>query len=553
MTPRGLLHLLTAYGAVLALCSLLLFWCVRVDRSRVPRGPVLISIWQHGERKARVAATDESSAVRALLAEAAEPGATRVVEQIVDSAPVLPLGRLIFAASIAPARDGVSATYQGRTAYLTPDDLLKLEAYEAVLDYGQLGISLGANADKVLGPLAAELGTNADELFRHATFRRFCVERSSHYPKELGAADVSLDVVRGSVLNAARYLLHNQKRDGSFRYEVNAMTGDDEPGYNFPRHAGATYFLARTANQLHDSKLFRAAQSAAVYLKDSQTLRCGAHSCVGEGDTVDVGASALALLAYVELINGGAAEYHDAALDLAGFLRAQQRSDGDFQHIYSVAEQHPVDVQLEYYTGEAAFALSRVQRISGDARDLEASRHALSFLVQRPVLFLGGHYFWGPEHWTCQVLDDLWQRAPDRAALRFCLNWQANNRVLQYGALADRPGIEGGLSRGPFLSPRLTPLASRMEAAVATLSVARQAGVEPAELATLGAEIKSGLAFLLRYQYTPGPAYLMPDPRAVSGGFPGSLVDQHVRIDYPQHAGGALLRYWELEHAAKEQ
>ena len=549
MTLRGLLRLLAAYCVALALCSLVVFWCVRLDRTRAPRGPVLVSIWEHGERKARVAEPDEPSAVRALLAEAAEAGATRVVEQIVDSAPILPFGRLVFAASIAPARDGVSATYQGRTAYLTPDDLLKLEAYEAILDYGQLGISVGADANKVLSALAAELGTTPDELFRHGRFRRFCVLRTTHYPTELTAADVNLDAVKTSVLNAARYLVRNQKRDGSFRYEVNAMTGRDEPGYNFPRHAGATYFLARTANQLHDPKLFRAAQTAAAYMKDRQTLHCGAHSCVGEGDTVDVGASALAVLAYVELINGGASEYHDAALDLAGFLRAQQRSDGDFQHIYSVSEQHPVDIQMEYYTGEAAFALSRVQRISGEARDLEASRHALSFLVKRPALFLGGHYFWGAEHWTCQVLDDLWQRAPDPAALQFCLNWQANNRVLQYEAVPERPEIDGGLSRGPFLSPRLTPLASRMEAAVATLSVARQAGVAEAELSALDAEIKRGFAFLLRYQYTPGLTYLMPDPRAVSGGFPGSPVDQHVRIDYPQHAGGALLRYWELEHS----
>jgi hypothetical protein len=87
-----------------------------------------------------------------------------------------------------------------------------------------------------------------------------------------------------------------------------------------------------------------------------------------------------------------------------------------------------------------------------------------------------------------------------------------------------------------------------MEAAVATLTVARQAGVAASEVSALELEIKRGFAFLLRYQYTPGPSYLMPDPRALIGGFPGSPIDLHVRIDYPQHAGGALLRYWELEH-----
>jgi hypothetical protein len=54
----------------------------------------------------------------------------------------------------------------------------------------------------------------------------------------------------------------------------------------------------------------------------------------------------------------------------------------------------------------------------------------------------------------------------------------------------------------------------------------------------------------LRYQYSPGPSYLMPDPRALSGGVPGSPVDLHVRIDYPQHAGDAWLRYIELQSGA---
>jgi hypothetical protein len=284
-------------------------------------------------------------------------------------------------------------------------------------------------------------------------------------------------------------------------------------------------------------------------MKDRATLRCGPDACIGEGDQVDLGAAALALLAYVELLSGGAQEYRAPALDLAGFLRAQQRPDGDFQHLYSVKEQHAIDVQLEYYTGEAAFALSRVARVSADARDLDAARRALSFLVHRSPWFVSARYFWGAEHWTCQVLEDLWQRAPDQSALDFCLRYQAANRRLQYDAPPAPSEYDGALSRGPFLSPRLTPVASRMEAAVATLAVARQAGLPAREIETLEHEIRRCFAFLLRYQFTPGPTHLMPAPQAFVGGFPGSPVDLHVRIDYAQHAGGALLRYWELAQA----
>jgi hypothetical protein len=545
VTLRHLLWLLAAYVAVLAASSLLVFRVVRLDRTRAARGPSLVNVWRGGARLARSVVPSGESAEQALRDDAGLPGATRVIDEIVDSAPILPFGKFVLGASVAPAKDGISVNFQGKSAYLTPDDLLKLEAYEGNFQLGPLTVVLGIDPDKALGALAAELHVSADELLRQGTFRRFCVTRRARYPRRITEAQISEGALRDSVQNAAHYLIRNQQRDGSFRYEVNALTGGDEPGSNYPRHAGAAYFLARAANQFHDVRLFRAAELAGTYMKDHATLRCGAHACVGEGDTVDVGASALALLAYVELLTGGATEFHDSALDLAGFLRAQQRSDGDFQHLYSVKEQHPIDIQLEYYTGEAAFALSRVHRVSGDSRDIEAARHALSFLVTRSPLFLGAHYFWGAEHWTCQVLEDLWQRAPNRVALKFCLDFQASNRVLQLDSPPAPAEYDGAVTRGPFMTPRLTPLASRMEAAVATLSVARKAGVSRAETALLDAEIRRGFAFLLRYQYAPGPTYLMPDPHALFGGFPGSPIDLHVRIDYPQHAGGALLRYWE--------
>jgi len=549
VTPRLLGRLLAGYVLVLALLSLVLWRALRLNRTHPPSGTTIVSVWQNGRRVARSVITGD--ATNALELEARAPRATRVANAIVDSAPMLKWNRLVFAGCIAPVRDGVSATYQGRTAYATPDDLLKAEAYESPLQLGPLQLVLGIDADKVLALLAEELKTTPEELFAHASFRRFALEDQQSFPRRLEPKEVTLPAVETAVLTTAHYLVRNQKRDGSFRYEVDTMTGKDSDEYNFPRHAGATYFLARTGNQLHDAASSRAARAAGAFMKDRTTLRCGAHACVGEGEQVDVGASSLALLTYVELLNGGASEFHDAALELAEFLRSQQLENGDFMHFYSVSEQHPINVQVEYYTGEAAFALSRVARISQNPKDLEAAQRALAFLVARSPLFVGAKYFWGAEHWTCQVMEDLWQRAPDRHALQFCLDWQGINRSLQLSSPPALPAYDGALTRGPFVSPRLTPLASRLEAAVATLAVARTAGIEQKQLELLEREIQHGFAFLLRYQFVPGPAYLMPDPRSASGGVPGSPVDLHVRIDYPQHAGDAWLRYIELNRPAQ--
>jgi len=545
VTPRTLLRLLAIWLGVLFVCSVSILWVVRIDRTHPPTGPYLISVWERGQRRARTVVASDPE--HALVDETKRRGVQRIVEQIVDSAPILGHSWLILGHSLAPARDGLSASYHGRTAYASPDDLNKLEAYEHLVHWGPITLIMGIDVSKVLGVLSHELGTEPAELLRHGSFRRFAVISDGAYPRDFSEADVTLDAVKSSVLEAARYLARNQRRDGSFRYELNAVTGGDSDDYNYPRHAGATYFLARAGNQLHDAQLSRAAVRAGAFMKDRATQQCGAHACVGEGGQVDIGSSALAVLAYAELLAGGNEEFRAPTLDLAAFLRSQQRPDGEFQHFYSVSEQHPIDIQVEYYAGEAAFALSRAQRVSGDPRDLEAARHALSFLVKRSPLFLGARYFWGAEHWTCQVLADLWQRAPDPVALQFCLDWQAVNRNLQFEAPPAPDSYDGGISRGPFMAPRLTPTASRLEAAVATLEVARAAGVPAAQIELLEHQIKRAFAFLLRYQFSPGPTHLMPNPRQLAGGFPGSPIDLHVRIDYPQHAAGALLRYWELE------
>jgi len=545
VTPRVFLRLLAIWGGVLVVCATMIFFVVRIDRARPAAGPYLVSVWQRGERTARTVVTDKPEVVWQGPADGR--GAQRVIEQIVDSAPILWNSWLVLGHSIVPARDGVSASFDGRTAYLSPDDLRKLEAYEFTFALGPLSLVMGIDVNKVLGALAHELGTEPHELLRHGSFRRFAVVSDAPYPRKVSEADVTVEAIKSSVQDAARYLSRNQRRDGTFRYELDAMTGEESRDYNFPRHAGATFFLARAGSQFRDAQLSRAAERAGNFMKDRATLRCGAFACVGEGDQVDIGAAALALLAYVELLSGGNEEFRAPALELAGFLRSQQRADGEFQHFYSVKEQHPIDVQVEYYTGEATYALSHAHRVSGDARDLEAARRGLSFLVARSPLFLGSHYFWGAEHWTCQALADIWQRAPDPVALEFCLDWQAVNRNLQFDSPPAPASYDGGITRGPFMAPRLTPTASRLEAAVATLEVARAAGVPAAQVELLERQIKRAFAFLLRYQFTPGPTYSMSNPRLLAGGFPGSAVDLHVRIDYPQHAGGALLRYWELE------
>jgi hypothetical protein len=140
-------------------------------------------------------------------------------------------------------------------------------------------------------------------------------------------------------------------------------------------------------------------------------------------------------------------------------------------------------------------------------------------------------------------MDDLWDRSPNPAALDFCLRWHAFGRTVQYAA-GDTPyDAEGAYGLGPLAPPHLTPAASRSEAALATLDVARKAGVDEGELGPLEAQIRKSVAMLLRHQFTPGPSHLLADPAAVEGAVPASEVDWQLRIDFAQHTGGALIRW----------
>jgi hypothetical protein len=212
----------------------------------------------------------------------------------------------------------------------------------------------------------------------------------------------------------------------------------------------------------------------------------------------------------------------DDLTDLAAFLRSQLRPDGESMHEFDRSTGKPIDVQYPYYSGEVAFALARAQRLTQNPDDLHGASAALAHLVQRTWSVAQNRYFFGTEHWTCQALEELWDRAPDRNALDFCLDYQGYNRLLQAGSNEMLGDFDGGFAQSPFYPPRLTPAGSRTEGAVATLATAIRAKASSSQIAAL---------------------HLLRNPARAFGGLPGGPTDLHLRVDFPQHCGGALLRY----------
>jgi hypothetical protein len=551
LRERPLAACLVAWAVATAIACVAVhrFYALDVDEAR-PRA-VVASVWHSGQLLARAVlekAGDASPALQAALA--AEPGATLVHESIVAEGPVVTWSEPALAISFVPGRDGIAATIDGKTTYLTPDDLLARQAYDKGVNIEGIQLTTGVDVVVALAALADRLGTTARDLLDRGRLRRIRVVRTTPgAPAEhvVTADAFSIDDARDIAIGAGRYLARGVDADGRFRYLVDAPTNRTLPGYDWPRHAGATYFLAQVAALSGDPEVAWAALRAASWLRDHAMVTCGEHRCIGDANVVDVGSAALTVLAFVEIARTRLdAGYALLVPELTAFVRAQQRPDGEFMHLFNRSAGAPIDQQLLYYSGEATLALSRAHTLIRDARDLDAATRALAHLVGGAWTFFGSRYYWGEEHWTCQAMDDLWDRAPNPAALRFCLDWQAFSRKLQYGPTDTPFDGDGAYGFGPLLTPRLTPVGSRGESGIATLDAARHAGVAPAELAPLERQMRRSLSLLARHQLRREQCYLCSDPAAVDGAMPGSEVDWQLRIDYAQHTGSAMIRWLEL-------
>lgn len=536
MSARVLARLLAAYLAVVLAACVIVY---REARLVPPERPVtIVSRWQDGALIDRRVVTDESPR---------EEGT--VAERVTGEAALFPLPSAL-AVGLVSGRDGVSATLDGTTAYVTVDDLLAARAYDHGATFLDPTLGVGVHPAVVLHLVAERLGIPPGEVTRRASLRRVRFERQGPPNAPPVKADtVTPEVVQDAAHDAARYLARHVDEAGRFRYLVDATTDRTLPGYNWPRHAGATYFLAQAARYFDDPGVRFAMLRAASRLRDDTMVDCGKARCIADDREATAGASALALIAFTEIVDSGAdGTYLVAVRELAAFLRAQQRPDGEFMHVYRRDLRAPVDVQYMYTTGEAALALGRAHRVTGDPADLAAASAALAHLA-RGWSFFGSRYFFAEEHWTCQAVAELWDRAPDREALTLCLRWNAYQNRLQQDD-GDGPfDADGAFGFGPFVRPRVTPASSRGEGAAAALAVLERSGTAvelDGQAPRLELQLRRALAFVLRHRFAPGPRHLLRNPDAMAGAIPATGADLDVRIDYPQHAGSMMLRWLEL-------
>jgi len=548
-----LARILLVYGAALALVCLLVAHLFALGPPARPT--VLAAVWSGGKLAARmnVSAVGERTGELDRIA-AGVTAPELVYETISAESRVATKPDWLFALSLVPGRDGVEAQFRGQTAYVMPDDLLSRQGYDHGVNAESVGLAVGADVPLIFAILSERLHASARDVAREAVIRRVRVERTSAgraSPPRITGETLTHAMVRDAALDAAEYLARGLDDEGRFRYMVSATDNRSLSGYDWPRHAGATYFLAQAAALSGNTDLRYATLRAAAQLRDRGLVTCGEHRCIAQDDVAEIGSSALAVVAFVEIVRSGIdGSYRPLVADLTRFLRSQQRPDGEFMHQYDRRARRPIDVQFVYFTGEATLALARAYGLSESREDLDGAQRALAHLVGPAWHFFGDRYYFGEEHWTCQAMADLARVAPNAEALDFCLRWQRYGRRLQHADGDSPQDADGAVGIDPVITPRLTPVASRCEAAVATLDAVTRtgagSGVADAERQALDRQTRRALAFLLRHQFRPGPTHLFADPMAVHGAIPGSPVDFQLRIDYAQHAGSAMIRWLEV-------
>ncbi|MDD9941176.1 MAG: hypothetical protein OXU20_09070 [Myxococcales bacterium] len=481
---------------------------------------------------------------------AQHPGWGAEPEQPIRFAVAVPLGDAPFLdvvpgldlLGLVPLREGVSASVDGRTAHLSPHAVWALAVLDEAVVTPIPDLSFGADVDRLRQALARKLGVPAAQL--RGKLRRFVAETLTGpaYPAD---EQPSPEALRAAARQGAAFLLRHQRRDGRFTYVYDARADEARRGrgYSLARHAGTTFFLAQAARLLDMPEAREGARRALRWVRRRALTDCGQAKCVGGGRLIRLGGSALTALATAEWLRGGTAEQERKLLEqLTAHIRAVQRPDGELMHDYDRKRKRPIDRQRMYYSGEAALALLRAHRVLGDARDLATVASLMRHLTGGGWSFFGSRYFYGEEHWTCQAVAAGAGRLDVASGLDFCLRWSEFQRRIQYGPTETQWPAWGAYGVGPVLLPRITAIASRVEAGVPIYRVALARGDDVGELRT---QLAASVSALMRFRWSPGPIHLMKNPAAALGGFPMTQASLQVRNDFVQHAGSAMLAWAE--------
>ena len=343
---------------------------------------------------------------------------------------------------------------------------------------------------------------------------------------------------------------HGQE-DGSYNYLYQTKSDELEGGYNLLRHAGACYALYELYEATGDERYRRTADRGLSWLvqhvRGPKPADAAAgtdfQAVVSPGEEAKLGGAALMMLALLkglEVSDEESPETLERIRALGRHLLFRQKPDGEWHSKYFYGAPDPRPFTSIYYPGEAALALTRLGHLDPQGPWLDSARRGALWLIQvrdadKAVPDLPH------DHWLlmalAEMVDQLGESEAEQAEREIFARHAEKIAAAIIGAQRHTSAYPDWI--GTFYDPpRSTPTATRAEALVAMVRLARTLGQDSAPYLEA---LEAMAAFQLRTQLTPTSALYLPRPDRSLGGFRRSLSNWEVRIDYVQHNISALL------------
>lgn len=351
--------------------------------------------------------------------------------------------------------------------------------------------------------------------------------------------DFELDDLAEAAQGGGDYLVRAVQEDGKFIYHYDPVLDENVSHYNLVRHAGSLYSMYELFMVTRDPELLAVADRACDYmLTQAKPVKVGDLDalCIVLDDDYQLGSNALAAVALAKRIEAtGEDRYADALQKLTRWIASTQREDGEFGiHKMVFSERRVVPFISVYYPGEAVLALTRMYRVDGDPKWLDAAKRGAEWIISVRDGDLADEELIH-DHWLLYALADLYQQRPKPLYLdhvrRLC------RAIL---AIQHLEPEEADWHGGYYFPPRSTPVATRNEGLAAAYQVLKLAGDDELAAEVLTA-IRRGMRFQLQTQYDPPSAMYVLNPPYVMGGFRGSLTDFMLRNDFTQHNISSFL------------
>lgn len=488
--------------------------------------------------------------LRRYLRRHARPGSTVVVDLVRAVKPLSSSFPLLDALELRPGTDGVCEGLQCLPAWqLTMGNAFsEHRPFPAVPD-----ASFGFSPDSVRAALGSSKseGRGIDGLVRIEANTFVADETGVHQLARTRPLPPALTprAIEEALEGAERYIIAAQKRDGSFRYELDPNTGkSDSATLNLPRQAGTTYALC----ELGQTRALRRVVRRALSTFAANETNLGEFSALAnDASGFGLGRSALPLLALLRCRELAGPESDRLIGQLSRLLLHLQRDNGSFYpELDEATKRGAGEHELLYAAGQAVLALVLLEQqlgeLKGSAAEPLPPPSDLARAIDRAMDFYGGPYwprpvrdfFFFEEGWHCLAARTALTSHRHDAYERLCIDYVASRArfVLRAGDTAE-PHFVGGVGVSDLFPPRNTATAGFGEALNAAIAIKQKRGVDVTEDKAM---LKDLVSFLLRAQWSTTACYACSAPERVSGGFSEQLAAPGIRIDYVQHAMAAI-------------